>query len=183
MTLNNALEAAVLALIVVTAALGTSVALRALPAEMPADVRRLATWCSAALATGLGSVLIVGVLVQSAGLDRSRTFALEAVLALTLAAMVAEHAEAARRLRLRWLCTPGSTIPPPVRPPRPLASLPLQAVLGGFGVICAAVLLVAAATDPDLPAWTVLIGIASGLEGLAILGLSQARRLARRPAR
>jgi len=68
-----ALEAAVVALLVVTTALGTGLALRALPPGMPADVRRLAHRCGAALGAGLGSVLVLGVLVQGAGLGAPRT--------------------------------------------------------------------------------------------------------------
>src|ERR1700751_816239 len=107
-TVSNALEAAVVALVVVTTALGTGLALRALPVEMPADLRRMAHHCSAALGAGLGSVLVLGVLVQHSGLDGVRTVVLEMLLAGTLAAMVAEHAAVSRWLRTRWLCVPGS---------------------------------------------------------------------------
>ncbi len=64
-----------------------------------------------------------------------------------------------------------------------LASIPAHVLFGGFAVACAAVLLVAAAADPDLPRWTAFFGIASGLQELATVALPQARRLARRPAR
>ena len=109
-----ALEAAVVALLVVTTALGTGLALRALPPGMPADVRRLAHRCGAALGAGLGSVLVLGVLVWGAGLGAPRTLILELLLAATLTAMVAEHAVAGRWLRTRWLCTPGAELPEPV---------------------------------------------------------------------
>ena len=112
--MNIALEAAVVALLAVTTALGTGLALRALPRGMPAGLRRLARYAGAALGTGLGSVLVLGVLVGDAGLDPGRTVLLELGLAATLVAMVAEHAAVSRWLRTRWLCTPGAELPQPV---------------------------------------------------------------------
>jgi hypothetical protein len=111
---NIALEAAVVALLALTAALGTGLALRALPRTMPAGLRRLAEYAGAALGAGLGSVLVAGVLVAGAGLGSVRTVVLEIVLAATLVAMVAEHAALSRWLRTRWLCTPGAELPVPV---------------------------------------------------------------------
>jgi hypothetical protein len=113
-TVNIALEAAVVGLLALTAALGTGLALRALPRTMPAGLRRLAEYAGAALGAGLGSVLVAGVLVAGAGLGSVRTVVLEIVLAATLVAMVAEHAALSRRLRTRWLCTPGAELPVPV---------------------------------------------------------------------
>ena len=107
--MNIALEVAVVALLAVTAALGTGLALRALPRTMPAGLRRLAECAGAALGAGLGSVLVAG-----AGLGSVRTVFLEIVLAGTLVAMVAEHAALSRWLRTRWLCTPGAELPVPV---------------------------------------------------------------------
>jgi hypothetical protein len=185
-TVNLALEleAAVVALVVVTTALGTCLALRALPAGMPAELHRLARWCGTALGTGLGAVLVLAVLVQSSGLDAPRTVVLEALLGASLAAMVAEHAAAARWLRTRWLCTPGAVAPAPapVVLPSWLRRLPPPAVLAAVAALCAAVLLTASTMEPWLPRWTALFGIAAAGQGLGI-ALVAAPRLIRRGAR
>jgi len=111
---SNAFEAAVVALVIATTALGTGLALRALPAAMPPGLRRIARNCGAALGAGLGSVLVLGVLVQRSGVSAGRMVVLEMALAATLAAMVAEHAAVSRWLRIRWLSTPGGELPEPV---------------------------------------------------------------------
>jgi hypothetical protein len=126
---NTALEAAVVVLVVATTFLGTSLALRALPAEMPAHLRRIARICGVACGAGLGSVLVLGLLVHDAGLDGRRTVTLDALLLATLIAIVAEHAAASRLLRMRWVCTPGSELPVPVMlqvRPRTLVRLVLR---------------------------------------------------------
>jgi hypothetical protein len=181
-TVNLALEAAVVALVIVTTALGTCLALRGLPVGMPAELHRLARWCGTALGAGLGSVLVLAVLVQSAGLDTPRTVGLEALLGASLAAMVAEHAAAARLLRMRWLCTPGAAPPAPVALPSWLRRLPPPAVLAAVAGLCAVVLLAASTMDPVLPGWTLLFGIAAAGQGLGI-ALVAAPRLIRRGAR
>jgi hypothetical protein len=184
-TVNLALEAAVVALVVVTTALGTCLALRALPTGMPAELHRLARWCGTALGTGLGGVLVVAVLVQSAGLDAPRTVALEALLGASLAAMVAEHAAAARWLRTRWLCTPGAVPPAPAPAVLPawLRRLPPPAVLAAAAALCAAVLLTASTMEPWLPRWTLLFGVVAAGQGLGIALVVAAPRLIRRGAR
>jgi hypothetical protein len=161
---NVVLVPAVVALVAATAALGTCVALRALPAEMPAGLGRIARLCGTALGAGLGSVLILAVLVQVAGFDAPRTVALDVLLAAVLVGMVAEHAAASRWLRLRWLCTPGASLPPltPPRRWRRLQAVALAAVAG----LLAAVLLVAALYDPTLPRWTLVFGVASAGQGV-----------------
>lgn len=112
--MNIALEAAVVALLIVTTALGTGVALRALPREMPAELRRIAWYAGAALGVGLGSVLVLVALVADAGLSAGRTLFLDLLLAGSLVVMVREHAALSAWLRTRWLCTPGAELPEPV---------------------------------------------------------------------
>jgi hypothetical protein len=163
---NVVLVAAVLALVAATAALGTCLALRAIPAEMPAGLRRMARVCGTALGAGLASVLILAVLVQVAGLDAPRTAALDVLFAAVLVGMVAEHAAASRWLRVRWLCTPGASLPPLTTPPRSW-SRRLQAVaLVAVAAVLAAVLIVAALYDPTLPGWTLVFGVASAGQGV-----------------
>ncbi|HEY2704513.1 MAG TPA: hypothetical protein VGL20_12560 [Candidatus Dormibacteraeota bacterium] len=178
--MNVVLVAAVVALVAATAALGTCVALRTIAAEMPAELNRMARLCAIALGTGLGSGLILAVLVQSAGLDTPRTVALELLIAATLAGMVAEHAAASRWLRLRWLCTPGASLPPLTAPRRWPRRLQPQVALAGASGLLAAVLIAAALSDPTLPRWTLLFGLASAGQGVGV-ALTAARPL-RRPA-
>lgn len=166
LTVNVVLLAAVVAMVAITAALGTCVALRAIPAEMPARLGRIARLCGIALGTGLGSVLILAVLLQVAGLDAPRTVALDVLLAAVLVGMVAEHAAASRWLRLRWLCTPGASLPsltPPSRRPRRLQPPVALATVAG---LLAAVLIAAALWDPTLPRWTLVFGVASAGQGV-----------------
>jgi hypothetical protein len=181
-TVNLALEGAVVALVIVTTALGTCLALRALPAGMPPELQRIARRCGTALGAGLGSVLVLAVLVESAGLDTAPSVELEALLGATLAAMVAEHAAAARWLRSRWLCTPGASLPSLVAVPSRLRRLPLPGVLAAVAGLFAAVLLAASTMDPAVPRWTLLFGIAAAGQGLGI-ALVAAPRLIRRWAR
>jgi hypothetical protein len=162
---NVVLVAAVLALVAATAALGTCVALWAIPAEMPAGLRRMARLCGTALGAGLASVLILAVLVQVAGLDARRTGVLDVLFAAVLVGMVAEHAAASRWLRVRWLCTPGTSLPP-LSPPRSW-SRRLQAVaLAAVAAVLAAVLVVAVLYDPTLPGWTLVFGVAFAGQGM-----------------
>jgi hypothetical protein len=173
---NVVLVAAVLALVAATAALGTCLALRAIPAEMPAGLGRIAHLCSTALGAGLASVLILAVLVQVAGFDAPRTGALDVLFAAVLVGMVAEHAAASRWLRVRWLCTPGASLPP-LTPPRSW-SRRLQAVaLAAVAALLAMVLIVAALYDPTLPHWTLVFGVAFARQdvGTALAAVRPAR--------
>jgi len=184
-TVDLVLEAAVVALVVVTTALGTCVALRGLPAEMPAELRRLARLSGIALGAGLGGVLAVAVVVQSAGLGARPTVALEVVLAATSAAMVAEHAAVSRWLRRRWLQTTGAAPLPAALPASPwLRRSPV--LLAATAGVCAAVLLTAGVVDSSLPGWTVLFGLAAAGQVTGILVVMAPRYVAsgvRRPAR
>lgn len=176
--MNLALVAAVVALVAVTTGLGTWVALRALPAEMPAELHRIARLCGSAFGAGLGSVLILAVLVQVAGLDTLRTAALDAVLTAALVGMVAEHAAASRWLRTRWLCTAGAELPAPATPPR-FAWLPrVPLALAATATLFAAVLIAVPLVDPALPRWSMLFGLASAGQalGIGVMGRRQLRR-------
>jgi hypothetical protein len=166
LTVNVVLLAAVVAMVAITAALGTCVALRAIPAEMPARLGRIARLCGIALGTGLGSVLILAVLLQVAGLDAPRTVALDLLLAAVLVGMVAEHAAASRWLRLRWLCTPGASLPSLTRPRRWPRWLQPPVALATVAGLLAAVLIAAALWDPTLPGWTLVFGVASAGQGV-----------------
>jgi hypothetical protein len=179
---NVVLLAAVVAMVAVTAALGTCVALRAIPAEMPAGLGRIARLCGIALGTGLGSVLVLAVLVEVAGLGTPRTVALDVLLAAVLVGMVAEHAAASRWLRLRWVCTPGPSLPP-LPPPRhwPRWLRPRVALAAVAGLL-AAVLIAAALYDPTLPRWTLVFGLASAGQGVGATPAA-VRPSRRRPAR
>jgi hypothetical protein len=163
---NVVLVAAVVALVAITAALGTCAALRAIPAEMPAGLGRIARLCGIALGTGLGSVLILAVLVQVAGLDAPRTVALDLLLAAVLVGMVAEHAAASRWLRLRWVCTPGPSLPPLAPLHRWPGWLRPPVALAAVAGLLAAVLIAAALWDPTLPGWTLVFGVASAGQGV-----------------
>ena len=179
--MNVVLVLAVVAMIAVTSALGTCAALRAIPAEMPAGLGRVARLCGIALGTGLGSVLVLAVLVEVAGLDAPRTVALDVLLAAVLVGMVAEHAAASRWLRLRWICSPGPSLPPlpPRRWPRWLRPPVALAAVAG---LLAAALIAAALYDPTLPGWTLVFGLASAGQGVGAT-LSAVRPSRRRPAR
>ncbi|HEX3605272.1 MAG TPA: hypothetical protein VH134_05075 [Candidatus Dormibacteraeota bacterium] len=176
--MNVALVAAVVALVAATAALGTCVALRALPAEMPPDLYRIARICGGALGGGLGCVLGLSVLVQVAGLSAGRTVALDVLLGAVLVGMVAEHALFSRWLRMRWLLTPGAVLPPALPGDRLARWLRPPLGMAGLAVVFAAVLIPAAVLDPDLPRWTLLFGLASLGQGLGIclLAVRPARR-------
>jgi hypothetical protein len=130
-------------------------------------------------------VLIVAVIVQSAGLDTGHTVALEVVLGVTSAGMVAEHAAVSRWLRGRWLHTAGAAPLPSASQSGTAWSRRPSVFLAGAAGVCAAVLLTAGVADSSLPGWTVLFGIAAAGQVAGILVVMAPRRRAggvRRPA-
>jgi hypothetical protein len=167
--MNNALVAAVVGLVAVTTGLGTCLALRAIPAEMPAAIARVARICGTALGAGLGSVLILAVLVQSAGLDAPRTVVLQTILAAALVGMVAEHAAASRRLRSHWLGTPGvAPAGGAAAADRGMTPMRSAVMLAAAASLCGAVLIPATLLDQALPRWPLIFGLASAGEGVGI---------------
>jgi hypothetical protein len=74
------MEATTAALIVAGTAVGTGVALRALPAGMCPEIRLLARLCSAGLSVGVWAVLALTAVVLAAGLGTVATLVLEAIL-------------------------------------------------------------------------------------------------------
>jgi hypothetical protein len=79
------METATAALIVAGTAVGTGVALRALPAGMCPEIRLLARLCSAGLGVGVWAVLTLAALILAAGPGTVATLVLEAILAGSLA--------------------------------------------------------------------------------------------------